>query len=82
MYNVFTVNLVARRKEGGVHSWPGFEDGPCCLQPGGLTKVTLPFPHPKPQCPIMVPIMAPKKVCERAPSTWVTVFWTVPRQAG
>lgn len=80
VYEVFTVTPGAQRKEGGVHSGPGFEDGPCRLQPGGLTKVT---PLPTPQAtvsPSWHPHRSwywPNKVCEHAPPTWVTAISTV-----
>lgn len=51
VYKVFTVHPVAR-KEGRAHSWPGFEDGPCCWQPAGLTQVT-PSPPPNPSIRMM-----------------------------
>lgn len=58
VYKVFPVTPGARRKEGGVHSGPGFEDGPCRLQPGGSLK-SHSFAHTSSHS---VPLMAPSQV--------------------
>lgn len=71
-----TVHQVAQQEEGGVHSGLGFEDGPCCLQPGGLTKVTSLPPTPSCSVPPMAPspavALAKPVLCTLSP-TWVPV---------